>query len=52
MWFVVRSKLKVNLEKSEIISVGRMDNIVDLAHEVGDKVGALPSYLVFSWGFF
>ncbi|RVW94823.1 DEAD-box ATP-dependent RNA helicase 39 [Vitis vinifera] len=35
--------LKVNLEKSELIPVGRVNDIEDLALELGCKVGGLPS---------
>ncbi|RVW26439.1 hypothetical protein CK203_086136 [Vitis vinifera] len=35
--------LRVNLEKSELIPVGRVNDIVDLALELGCKVGGLPS---------
>ncbi|KAL6329339.1 hypothetical protein AAG906_017644 [Vitis piasezkii] len=35
--------LKVNLEKSELIPVGRVENIGELADEFGYKVGILPS---------
>ncbi|RVW26080.1 putative ribonuclease H protein [Vitis vinifera] len=35
--------LKVNLEKSELIPVGRVTDIEDLALELGCKVGGLPS---------
>ena len=41
MWFEVCSGLKINLEKSELILVGRV-NIDDLALELGCKVGSLP----------
>ncbi|RVW39477.1 Transposon TX1 uncharacterized 149 kDa protein [Vitis vinifera] len=36
-------RLKVNLEKSELIPVGRVNDIEDLALELGCKVGGLPS---------
>ena len=35
--------LKINLEKSEMILVGEVDNLEDLACEIGCKVGKLPS---------
>ena len=44
MWFEVISGLKINLDKSEILLVGRVDNVEELAFELGCKVGALPSY--------
>ncbi|RVW27576.1 hypothetical protein CK203_097514 [Vitis vinifera] len=43
MWFEACSELKVNLEKSELIPVGRVNDIEDLALELGCKVGGLPS---------
>ena len=35
MWFEAISGLRVNLTKSEIIPVGRVDNVVALAIELG-----------------
>ena len=43
MWFEACSGLRVNLEKSELIPVGREHDIEDLALELGCKVGGLPS---------
>ena len=43
MWFEALSCLKVNVEKSEFIAVGRVDNIEDLTGTFGCRVGALPS---------
>ncbi|RVW88908.1 hypothetical protein CK203_045051 [Vitis vinifera] len=43
MWFEACSGLKVNLEKSELIPMGRVTDIEDLALELGCKVGGLPS---------
>ncbi|RVW46613.1 Transposon TX1 uncharacterized 149 kDa protein [Vitis vinifera] len=43
MWFEAYSGLKVNLEKSELIPVGRVNDIEDLTLELGCKVGGLPS---------
>ena len=43
MWFEVISRLKVNLDKSELILVGNVDNVEELASELGCKVGSLPS---------
>ncbi|RVW70590.1 hypothetical protein CK203_060652 [Vitis vinifera] len=46
------SRLKINLDKSEILWVGRVENIEDLTLELGCKVGALPSsYLGLPWGY-
>ena len=47
------SGLKINLEKSEMILVGEVDNLEDLACEIGCKVGKLPSsYLGLPWELF
>ena len=35
--------LKINLEKSTILPVGNVENIEDLAAELGCGIGALPS---------
>ncbi|RVW38148.1 hypothetical protein CK203_091255 [Vitis vinifera] len=35
--------LKINLDKNKLIPVGRLDNVEDLALELGCKVGSLPS---------
>ena len=43
MWFEAMSGLKVNLDKSEIIPVGRVKNVEDLALEFGCKVSTFPS---------
>ena len=43
MWFEVVSGLRINLEKSELIPVGRVENINDLALDFGCRVGSLPS---------
>ena len=46
MWFEVLSGLKINLNKSEIIPIGSVDNVEELASELGCKVRPLPtSYL-------
>ena len=46
MWFEAMSGLKVNLDKSEIISAGRVENVKDLTLELGCKVSTLlSSYL-------
>ena len=44
MWFEACSGLRINLEKSELILVGRVHDIADLTLELGCKVGGLPSY--------
>ena len=43
MWFEACSGLRIYLEKSELIPVGRVHDIEDLALELGCKVGGLPS---------
>lgn len=43
MWFEACSGLKVNLEKSELTPVGRVNDIEELALELGCKVGGLSS---------
>ena len=46
MWFEAISRLRINLSKSEIIPIGRVDDAKTLAAELGCKVGSLPaSYL-------
>ncbi|RVW32480.1 hypothetical protein CK203_081247 [Vitis vinifera] len=41
----IDSILKINLDKSEMIHVGRVENVEELASELGCKVGRLPFYL-------
>ncbi|RVW94927.1 hypothetical protein CK203_034501 [Vitis vinifera] len=49
-WFEVVSGLRINLAKSEIIPVGEVDEILEMAVELGCKVGQLPStYLGLPW---
>ena len=43
VWFEAFSGLRINLEKSVVMSVGTVDNVHLLARELGFKVGALPS---------
>ena len=43
MWFEAISRLRANLEKSELIPVGRVENVEELAEEFSYKVGRLPS---------
>ena len=43
MWFEAISGLSINLNKSEIFLVGRVENVEVLASELGCKVGTLPS---------
>ena len=43
MWFEVVSGLKINLNKSEILPIGPVANMEELASELGCKVGSLPT---------
>ena len=43
MWYEAFSGLKINLHKSEIIPLGRVDNVEELAAELGCGVGSLPT---------
>ena len=43
MWFEAVSKLRINPEKSSILSIGDVETLDDLAHELGCKTGTLPS---------
>ena len=43
MWFEAAFGLRINMEKSSIIPVGRVDNVESLAREAGCKVGVLPT---------
>ena len=43
MWFEAYSGLKINLSKSEIIPMGKVDNVEMLASELGCGVGSLPT---------
>ena len=43
MWFEAFSCLKINLNKSVIIPLGRVDNVEMLAAELGCGVGSLPT---------
>ena len=42
LWFEAASGLRINLAKSEIISVGEVEEIQELAVELGCRVGSLP----------
>ena len=44
MWFEAMSRLKINLEESEVIPIGEVDLLEELACEIGCKVGKLPSF--------
>ena len=43
MWFEAMSGLKINLNKSEIIPIGTVTNAMELASELGCKIGSFPS---------
>ena len=43
MWFEAMSGLRINLDKSELISVDCVDDVEDLAAAIGCKVGSLPT---------
>ena len=50
MWFEAILGLKINLEKSELISVGRVPIMEELVDILGCEVGSLPSkYLGLLW---
>ena len=43
MWFEALSGLRINLNKSEIVPIGSVDNVLELAVEIGCGIGSLPS---------
>ena len=43
MWFEAVSGLKINLNKSEILPIGPVANMEELASELGCKAGSLPT---------
>ena len=43
MWFKAISRLRINLEKNELIPIGRVENVDDLAWEFGCRMGSLPT---------
>ena len=43
MWFEAASGLRINMKKSSIIPMGRVDNVESLAREAGYKVDVLPT---------
>ncbi|RVX21575.1 putative ribonuclease H protein [Vitis vinifera] len=46
MWFEAMSGLRINLDKGELIPMGCVNNVEELAAAIGCKVGSLPtSYL-------
>ena len=42
MWFEAISRLKINLEKSELIPIGDVSNLEELVGVLGCKMGTLP----------
>ncbi|KAL6314020.1 hypothetical protein AAG906_011754 [Vitis piasezkii] len=44
LWFEAASGLRINLDKSEIIPVGEVEEIEVMAVELGCRVGSLPSH--------
>ena len=43
LWFEASSRLKINLDKSELILVGAVDNLDAMATELGCRFGHLPT---------
>ena len=43
LWFEASSWLKINLDKSELVPVGAVDNLDALAAELGCRIGHLPT---------
>ena len=43
MWFEAILRLRINLDKSEILPMGSVENVELLALELSCKMGALPS---------
>ena len=48
MWFEAFSGWKINLNKSVIIPLGRVDNVEVLVSELGCGVGSLPTTYPFT----
>ena len=42
-WFEALSGLRINLDKSSLLPVGRVENEENLAIELGCKIGSLPA---------
>ena len=42
-WFEALSRLRINLDKSSLLPVGRVENEENLALELGCKIGSLPA---------
>ena len=43
MWFEAISRLRINLNKSEIIPMGHITEMESLSSELGCKISSLPS---------
>ena len=43
MWFEALSRFKINKDKSELIPMGRVVHVEDLAIELGCKVREIPA---------
>ena len=44
MWFEVMSRLRVNFKKSELISIRRVENVLELAQNFGCRFNVLLSF--------
>ena len=42
-WFEAASRLKINLDKSEVIPVGKVEGVNEMAVKIGCRVGQLPA---------
>ena len=42
-WFKALFGLRINLDKSSLLLVGRIENVENLALELGCKIGSLPA---------
>ena len=42
-WFEAASGLKINLDKSMVILVGEVEGVLEMAAEIGCRVGQLPT---------
>ena len=42
-WFEPASGLKINLDKSEVVLVGEVEEVNEMAVEIGCRVGQLPA---------
>ena len=51
MWFEAMPGLRINLNKSEIILVGPVDNVAELALELSYGIGSFPTLEVSPQGY-